>query len=95
MPPTDNPLKLLITSFADAFAQWLLGSRPRLVRPLNVDLPAAPRQSDLLFEVIQADGQVVLLHIELQGRRSDRPMPWRRIRPRPTSQLTSTRSATC
>ena len=38
MPPTDNPLKLLIVSFADAFAQWLLGSRPRLVRPLNVDL---------------------------------------------------------
>jgi predicted transposase YdaD len=79
MASTDNPLKMLISSFSEVFAEWLLGSRPRFVRPLNVDLPATAKQSDLLFEVIQTDGQIVLLHIELQGRRSHQPMPWRML----------------
>ena len=79
MPPVDNPLKLLILAFRRAFAEWLLKGPVRQVRPLNVELPASTSRSDLLFEVIQADGQAVLLHIEQQGRRSQRPMPWRML----------------
>ena len=79
MPPLDNPLKLLILAFSQAFAEWLLRGPVRLVRPLNVELPASTSRTDLLFEVVQADGQVVLLHIEQQGRRSQPPMPWRML----------------
>ena len=77
MTDVDNPLKILITTFSEAFAGWFLGSPPRLVRPLNVELPASTTRSDLVFKVVQADGQLVLLHIELQGRSSDEPTPWR------------------
>ena len=77
MTDVDNPLKILITTFSEAFAGWFLGSPPRLVQPLNVELPASTTRSDLIFEVVQANGQVVLLHIELQGRSSAEPMPWR------------------
>lgn len=75
----DNPLKMLITTFDEAFAAWLLGRRPRRVRPLNVELPASTTRSDLVFEVLQADGTTVVLHIELQGRGSHEPMPWRML----------------
>jgi predicted transposase/invertase (TIGR01784 family) len=74
---TDNSLKILIASFSEAFAQWLLGQPPERVLPLNVELPATAVRSDLLFQVTLAGGQVVFLHIELQGRRSPDPMPWR------------------
>lgn len=79
MTQVDNPLKVLIASFSDLFAAWLLGQPPRRVRPLNVELPASTTRSDLVFEVIQVDGRIVLLHIELQGRRSHKPMPWRML----------------
>ena len=79
MAPLDNPLKILILSFRRAFAEWLLGEAVQQVQPLNVELPASARRSDLLFEVIQADGQRVLLHIEHQGRRSHEPMAWRML----------------
>ncbi len=79
MADIDNPLKILITTFNEAFVGWLLGSPPRRVNPLNVELPASTTRSDLVFEVIQTDGQVVLLHIELQGRSSNEPMPWRML----------------
>jgi hypothetical protein len=49
----------------------------RVVRPLNVEFPASPSRSDLLFEVIDAAGRLIYLHIELQGRRSHEPMPLR------------------
>jgi len=79
MPPLDAPLKMLILAFSRAFAEWLLGGAVQQVRPLNVELPASASRSDLLFEVIQATGQRVLLHIEQQGRRSHEPMPWRML----------------
>lgn len=79
MTEADNPLKMLITSFREAFAEWLLGSTPQSVQPLNVELPAGATHSDLLFEVLQASHQRVYLHIELQGRRSHEPMPWRML----------------
>jgi len=79
MPPLDAPLKMLILAFSRAFAEWLLGGTVQQIRPLNVELPASASRSDLLFEVIQATGQRVLLHIEQQGRRSHEPMPWRML----------------
>jgi hypothetical protein len=77
MGETDNPLKLLIAQFSQAFAAWLLGVEVRKIRPLNVEFPASPSRSDLLFEVIDAAGRLIYLHIELQGRRSHEPMPLR------------------
>ncbi|MBE2199819.1 MAG: hypothetical protein IAE79_14485 [Anaerolinea sp.] len=73
MSETDNPLKLLITEHAEAFVTWLLGRPVRQVRILNVEFPAQRAQSDLLFEVIDAEGNLIYLHIELQGRRSQEP----------------------
>jgi predicted transposase YdaD len=74
---TDNSLKILIASYSTAFARWLLGQSPERVVPLNVELPATAARSDLLFRVTLAGGQIVFLHIELQGRRSPKPVPWR------------------
>jgi hypothetical protein len=79
MGETDNPLKLLIAEFSEAFAVWLLGVPVQVVRPLNVEFPGAPARGDLLFEVIDAAGRIVYLHIELQGRRSHEPMPLRML----------------
>lgn len=77
MPPLDSPLKTLILAFSQAFAEWLLGKPVQRIRALNVELLASTVRSDLLFEVVQSDGQMILLHIELQGRRSAEPMGWR------------------
>ncbi|MBE2197084.1 MAG: Rpn family recombination-promoting nuclease/putative transposase, partial [Anaerolinea sp.] len=79
MSETDNPLKLLIAEFAPAFAAWLLGLPVQSVRPLNVEFPSRPLRSDLLFEVLTRQGQKHLLHVELQGRRSHQPMPYRTL----------------
>jgi predicted transposase YdaD len=70
---------MLISSFSYAFAGWLLDAPVQEVIPLNVELPASTIQSDMVFDVILADGQRVLLHIEQQGRRSEYPMPWRML----------------
>ena len=76
---TDNPLKMLIAAFSEAFAEWLLGRPVRRVRPLNVEFPGAAIAGDLLFAVEMDDGPSVLLHIELQGRRSHLPMSFREL----------------
>ena len=77
MGETDNPLKLLITQYREAFAAWLLARPVRHVRPVNVEFPAQGARSDLLFEVIDTQGNLIYLHIELQGLRSPEPMPLR------------------
>jgi predicted transposase YdaD len=79
MSDTDNPLKTLITDFSEAFAAWLLNRPVQWVRPLNVEFPAHPVQSDLLFQVMDEQGEELLLHYELQGRRSHQPMPYRQL----------------
>ena len=79
MPETDNPLKLLISQDAQVFTEWLLGRPVAAVAPLNPEFPAQAAQSDLLFRVIDTHGQLIYLHIELQGRRSHEPMPLRQL----------------
>lgn len=82
MPETDNPLKVLVRDFASDFAAWLLNVEPGIVqsvRALNIELPAGAVRSDTVFYVTLTDGRDVLLHIEFQGERSERPMPWRMV----------------
>ncbi|MFZ1508098.1 MAG: hypothetical protein WAV74_15070 [Anaerolineae bacterium] len=79
MPDTDNPLKNLILTYKETFAEWLMGKRLRSVRTLTIELPASRQRSDLLFEAVSEDNDVGLLHIELQGKRSAAPMPWRMV----------------
>jgi len=82
MPETDNPLKVLVRDFAPDFAAWLLNVAPAAVqhvRPLNIELPMGAVRSDTVFYVILTDGREVLLHVEFQGERSERPMPWRMV----------------
>jgi hypothetical protein len=79
-------LKALVRDFAPDFAAWLLDVKPadvRQVQPLDVDLPASAVHSDTIF-LVSLDPErtppgppEVLLHIEFQGERSERPMPWR------------------
>lgn len=76
---TDNPLKMLIAAFSEPFAAWLLGGPVHRVYPLNVEFPGAATAGDLVFAVEMDDGQSVLLHIELQGRRSHAPMSFREL----------------
>ncbi len=48
-------------------------------RPLNVEFPATPLRSDLLFEAMDENGRLHLLHYELQGRTSHKAMPYREL----------------
>ena len=50
MAETDNPLKSLILTYKETFAEWLMGKRLRSVRTLTIELPATRQRSDLLFE---------------------------------------------
>ena len=82
MTDADIPLKILVHEFALDFAVWLLDVEPddvRRIRPLNIELPADALRSDTVFRVTLADGRVTVLHIEFQGRRSERPMPLRML----------------
>ncbi len=82
MAETDNPLKDLVLNFAPDFAAWLLNVARADVREIhveNVELPAGRVRSDTVFHVALADGRRVVLHIEFQGERSERPMPLRML----------------
>lgn len=82
MPETDHPLKVLVRDFAPDFAAWLLDVTPAAVqhvRALNIELPAGAVRSDTVFYVALSDGRDVLLHVEFQGARSERPLPWRMV----------------
>lgn len=77
MSITDNPLKILITNTIESFASWLLDRPVSNVHPLNVEFPGQDVRSDLLFLV--ADPPRTILHLELQGRSTHRPMPLRQL----------------
>ena len=82
MPETDTPLKLLVSEFAPDFAAWLLhvdNADIRYVQPVNIELPAGAVRADTIFRVTLADGRVTLLHVEFQGRHSERPVPLRML----------------
>ncbi len=82
MSKTDNQLKVVVRDFAPDFAAWLLDVKEddvHHVQPLNIELPAEAVWSDTVFRVTLTDGRVTLLHIEFQGRRSERPMPLRML----------------
>lgn len=80
MPQTDTPFKLLVREFALDFAAWLLDEAEiRHVQPVNIELPAGAVRTDTVFRVTLADGRVTMLHVEFQGRRSERPMPLRML----------------
>ncbi len=82
MPETDTPLKLLVSEFAPDFAAWLLhvdNADIRHVQPVNIELPAGAVRADTIFRVTLADGRVTLLHVEFQGRHSERPVPLRML----------------
>jgi hypothetical protein len=88
MPATDDPLKNLVYDFAPDFAAWFLNvdrAAVRQAQPLNVELSARSKWSDTIFRVSLAwpppmpQPVEVLLHVEFQGPRSRRPMPWRMV----------------
>ncbi len=82
MAETDSPLKDLVHEFAADFAAWLLNVDPTEIREVhveNVELPAGKVWSDTILRVTLASGLAPVLHIEFQGERSERPMPWRML----------------
>lgn len=82
MAETDSPLKILVREFAPDFAAWLLrvdSIAIRHVQVLNIELPAGRVSSDTILRVTLASGHDVLLHVEFQGKDSERPMPWRMV----------------
>lgn len=79
MSTTDHPLKVLVQRFGRDFAEWLLDTEVLSVEPINVELPVETLRVDTLLRVVQANGEVVLLHIEFQGRRSVPAMALRQL----------------
>ncbi|RKZ44103.1 MAG: hypothetical protein DRR00_28760 [Candidatus Parabeggiatoa sp. nov. 3] len=79
MAETDNPLKRLFSDFSTDFAIWLLGDQVASVRPTNIALLPSEDEirADEIFDVTLTDGRILNLHIDFQGIRSHRPMPWR------------------
>jgi len=79
MAETDNPLKRLFSDFSTDFAIWLLGDQVSSVRPTNIALLPSEEEirADEIFDVTLTDGRILNLHIDFQGNRSHRPMPWR------------------
>jgi predicted transposase YdaD len=57
----------------------LLQAEVREAHALNVELPGETLAVDQAFQVTLADGRVLVLHQEFQGRRSHEPMPWRML----------------
>ena len=78
---TDHPLKQLVTTFIAEFAAWWLQAEVQSVTSRSIELPADAEalKSDQVFHVTLVDGRTVILHIEFQGRRSHKPMPWRML----------------
>ena len=79
MSTTDHPLKVFVQQFGRDFAEWLLDAEVLLVEPVNVELTAETLRVDSLLRVFQANGDVILLHVEFQGRRSEPAMPLRQL----------------
>lgn len=79
MAATDDPLKLLVETFIEDFAAWLLQAEVVEAHPLNVELPGQPQRVDQLYRVELVDSRKVKLHIEFQGIRSHEPMPLRML----------------
>jgi predicted transposase YdaD len=79
MSATDHPLKVLVQQFSRDFAEWLLDTEVSSVEPVNVELTTETLRADSLLRVVQANGDVVLLHMEFQGRRSMPAMPVREL----------------
>ena len=81
MAATDNPLKRLVSSFIEDFASWILGVEVLEVISRNIELPPEPDSvlTDQVFLVKLVDKRYVVLHIEFQGRRTRKPMPWREL----------------
>jgi predicted transposase YdaD len=77
MADTDSPLKQLFSAFITDFAAWLLQADVHAAYPLTIELPAETLAADQIFHVTLADGHVLVLHIEFQGRTSHQPMEWR------------------
>lgn len=80
MSTTDHPLKVLVQQFGRDFAEWLLETEVLSVEPVNVELAAETLKVDSLLRVFQANGDVILLHVEFQGRRSEPAMSLRQLR---------------
>ena len=79
MSTTDHPLKVLVQRFGRDYAEWLLDTEVLSVEPINVELTTETLRVDTLLRVVQANGAVILLHIEFQGRRSIPAMALRQL----------------
>src|SRR5690348_11380196 len=79
MAATDSPLKQLIESCIIDFATWLLDSPVIDAQPLNVELVGQTVRVDQVYRVTLANGRVLILHIEFQGKRSHEPMHLRML----------------
>jgi len=79
MAATDNPLKRLVTTFIEDFAEWVLGTQVAGVTSRNIELYADTIRSDQIFLVKLIDKRTVILHLEFQGRRTDKPMSLREL----------------
>ncbi|MEM7535645.1 MAG: hypothetical protein AAF639_25940 [Chloroflexota bacterium] len=84
MNKTDSPLKRLVQIAPHDFAEWLLKRKVITITSANIELQPNPNAtySDLVFWVTVQPGEddeqkspyQVLLHIEFQGKSSERPM---------------------
>ena len=80
MSITDTPIKVLMREFPHPCAAWLLNRSEttiQSVQELNFNMfPKKYQRPDSLWQVTFADGLQTLLHIEIQGKSSNRAMQW-------------------
>ncbi len=79
MPATDHPLKRVFMLAPTAFATWLLNEPVISVTTRKDEIYGSPEavDADLIFFATTANQRETIVHIELQGVGSHRPMPLR------------------
>ena len=81
MTQTDTTLKQYFANFGKELAEWLLNTTIKTARALSGELPPTDNTvyADYVLELTLLDNSQIIFHIEFQGRRSKRPLPWRML----------------
>ena len=77
MAKTDNPLKIHFTEFLELLTPWLMGQPIQSVKESNIELPATELRTDQIFEVVMANGEEIVLHVEFEAGKDTEVMKWR------------------
>ena len=70
----DRALKIFADRYAADYVHWLLGPDVQPVEKLSGEIPALPRQADIVHRVEDARQRAFIFHLEFQTQRPREPM---------------------